>query len=200
MNSTPEPTHWAQLLVPAMSGLLGTLVGGWIANRNQGKERKHRRYREQLSFYAELLSIRKVIHTKSDFRARLSIAAHHGWKEDLSQTRNDPSSPLRKELYARRENEYDRLEEYSNKQTTEEIIPLYRKMLDCWIANMSQAEPSTQKHFAALVEYVEMWNRYFQNSLPATVLKEIQHKEETLFPLYDDIEANVERLRKELLK
>jgi hypothetical protein len=201
MNATLAPTGWAQLLISAAaSGLLGASVGGWIANHNQNKERRHRRYREQLGFYAELLSIRKLILAKTELRVKLSNAAHHGWKEEISQTGDNPSSPLRADLYARREDEYDRLENYSNKQVKEEIVPLYRKMLDYWIANMAQAEPSTQKHFTAFVEYVEIWNRFLQNSLPATVLKEITHKEKKLYPLYEDIEANVERLRKELLK
>ena len=78
MNPTPEPTHWAQLLIPPASGLLGTFIGGWIANRSQSKERKHRRYREQLGFYAKLLSIRQVIRAKSEFRERLGAAAHIG--------------------------------------------------------------------------------------------------------------------------
>jgi len=91
MNAPTDLTHWAPLLVPglltAVFGLLGVAVGGWITNRNQNIERKHRRMAEQLRFYAELLSIRKVILAKSELRNRLSIIAHNAWKEELAATR-----------------------------------------------------------------------------------------------------------------
>ena len=61
-----DPAPWAQLLIPALSGLAGTLLGAWIATRNQAKERRHRMYEAQLHFYAELLSMRKVIVAKSE--------------------------------------------------------------------------------------------------------------------------------------
>src|SRR6266581_86712 len=126
MNPTPEPAHWAPLLVPgllsAIFGLIGVVIGGWIANRNQSKERKHRRNEGQLRFYAELLSIRKVIFAKSELRLHLSNIAHKAWQEDIGQTSERERSPLRDELYARRSDEYDKLSDYSDNQLRDELI------------------------------------------------------------------------------
>jgi hypothetical protein len=196
---TPEPTHWAQLLVPALSGLAGTLVGGWIATRNQGKDRRHRRYEEQLRFYAELLSIRKVIRAKSELRQRLHSMLHESWNDDpraMEQFR----TPFMEDLHKRRGEEYDKLFEYSNDQLRNELIPLYRKMIDVWVANMGQAEESTQKYFSTLVDFVEIWNRFLHGSLPQGVVRQSTDQEKTLYPLYDDIEQQVARLRKELVR
>jgi len=107
-------------------------------------------------------------------------------------------SGLRDELYKQREAEYDRLQEYSEQQLREELVPLYRKMLEHWTANMDKAEPSTQHHFAALVDYVEIWNRFLEKSLPAAVIRELGHEEKKLYPLYADIELQVARLQEEL--
>jgi hypothetical protein len=202
--AAPEPTHWGPLLVPgllsAVFGLLGVVIGGWIATRNQTKERRHRRYEEQLRFYGELLSIRKIILAKSELRLRLSNLAHKAWQEEIRPASEQGPTPLRDELYARRSDEYDKLADYSDNQLRDELIPLYRKMLDYWTANMAQAEPSTQQHFATFVDFVEIWNRFLKQSLPAAVIREITHEEKKLYPLYEDIEQQVERLRKELLK
>ena len=124
-----ETTHSAQLLVPAVSGLLGVAIGGWIAATNQNKDRSHRRNEDQLRFYAGLLSLRKVILAKSELRNRLSIIAHKAWKDELGSTLGSEQSELRTELYKQREKEYDQLSDYSDNQLREELIPLYRKML-----------------------------------------------------------------------
>jgi hypothetical protein len=187
-------------LLTAIIGLIGVAIGGWIANRNQKNERRHRRNAEQLRFYAELLSIRKMILAKSELRLRLHNASHKSWKEEIRPAIEQGPTPLVHELYARREGEFDKLSEYEDNQLRNEIIPLYRKMVDVWVANMGQAEESTQKHFAALVDFVEIWNRYLNNSLPQAVVRELTHQESSLYPLYDDIEKQVMRLKQELLK
>jgi hypothetical protein len=204
MNAPPETTHWAPILLPALfsalSGLVGVILGGWITNRNQSRERRHRRYEEQLRFYAELFSIRSLIRAKSELRQRLSVIAHKAWNEEVEQTLGHSTSPLRDELYKQRSDEYDKLADYSDAQLRDELIPLYHKMLDHWTANMAQGEPSTQRHFATLVDYVEIWDRFLKRTLPAAVIKELGHEEKKLYPLYEDIERNVSRLRAELLK
>jgi hypothetical protein len=202
--ASPEPIHWGPILVPgllsAIFGLLGVVIGGWIANRNQGKERRHRRYEEQLRFYAELLSIRTVIRAKSELRLRLGNLAHAAWQEEIRPASEQGPTPLREEVYARRSEEYDKLADYNDNQLRDELIPLYHKMLDHWTANMAQAEPSTQQHFATFVDFVEIWDRFLKKSLPTEVIRQITHEEKKLYPLYEDIEKQVERLRKELLR
>jgi hypothetical protein len=187
-------------LVSALSGLLGVLVGGWITNRNQRAERRHRRFEEQLRFYAELMSIRMVIKAKSELRLRLTNLAHAAWQEEIGATSAQGPTPLRNELYAQRSQEYDKLSDYSDNQLRDELIPLYHKMLDYWTANMAQVEQSTQQHFATFVDFVEIWDRFLKKSLPAAVLRQINHEEKKLYPLYEDLEKQVTRLREELKK
>lgn len=199
-----ESTLWGPLLVPgfltAIFGLLGVVIGGWIANRNQSKERRHRRYEEQLRFYAQLLSIRMVIRAKSELRLRLSNLAHAAWQDEIRMASEQGSTPLRDGLYARRSDEYDRLADYDDSQLRDELIPLYHKMLEYWTANIAQAEPSTQQYFATFADFVEIWDRFLKKSLPLAVIRQITHEEKKLYPLYEDIEKQVERLRREILK
>jgi hypothetical protein len=48
------------------------------------------------------------------------------------------------------------------------------------------------------VDYVEIWNRFLEKSLPAAVIRELGHEEKKLYPLYADIELQVARLQEEL--
>ncbi len=60
------------------------------------------------------------------------------------------------------------------------------------------AEPSTMGFYATFVEFVEIWNRFLDQSLPREVLQQIEHKEGTLQPLYADLEHHLTRLSKRL--
>jgi hypothetical protein len=86
--------------------------------------------------------------------------------------------------------------DYNNRQLTEEIIPLYR--LDIFTDRMWLAEASTMRHYPALVEFVEVWNRFLDKSLPREVIDQIEHKEENLKPFYDDLQTHFTKLSQRL--
>ena len=55
--------------------------------------------------------------------------------------------------------------------------------------------------FDKLVQYVEEWNWFFKGSLPAAIARQIStDQEKKLYPLYDDLQQQVDRLRRELVK
>lgn len=73
-------------------------------------------------------------------------------------------------------------------------------MLGHFTQYMWLAEPSTLGHFAALVKFVGLWNRFLATSLPHEMLAKIDHGEKELEPLYQDLATQAERLRQELKK
>ena len=93
---------------------------------------------------------------------------------------------------------YEKLKEYSDDQLRNDIIPMYRKMVEHLMSHMAFAEESTIVHYPAFVEFVEIWNRFLAKSLPREVAQKLSHAEKNLYPLYDDIEANARRLSEEL--
>jgi hypothetical protein len=68
-------------------------------------------------------------------------------------------------------------------------------MVDLFSAKMQLAEPSTIQHFQALVEFVEIWNRWLDQSLPPEVLGQLRHSEETLNAFYEDVADNFVRMQ-----
>jgi hypothetical protein len=192
-------TWLLQLVIPAAAGLLGVLVGGWMAGRNQTKDRQHAHIREQLSlFYAPLLAMRSEIRAKSELRVKFAELANAAWQQRLWSIRENPEVVAAAERA--RGPEFEKLFEYSDKQFWSEVIPLYREMLKHFKQHRWLAEPSTLSHLATLVEYVEIWNRAEARTLPHEVIEVLDHREAKLYPLYADLEAQENRLRAELGK
>ncbi len=63
---------------------------------------------------------------------------------------------------------------------------------------MRIAKPANRHHYAALVEFVEAWNRFLDRPLSREVLRKIEQKEENLRPLYADLEHHLSALSKRL--
>jgi hypothetical protein len=68
-------------------------------------------------------------------------------------------------------------------------------MVDLFTSKLLLAEFSTIQHFPALLEFVEIWNRWLDRSLPVEVLGQLNHSEEKLFPFYQDLADNFARLQ-----
>jgi hypothetical protein len=73
-------------------------------------------------------------------------------------------------------------------------VPLYCSMLKQFTLQMGLAEQSTLEHYQGLVEFVEIWNRFLQGSLPVEVANKMDHREQELYQLYDDIDKHFTRL------
>lgn len=182
--------------ISAASGLLGVAVGGWITARHQRIERRKKHLSDQLQlFYAPLIGILLEIRAKSEVRVKLSTTARDSWS---SLFENVQSPHIKERIQKDKEPEFTKLFDYNNRQLTEDIVPLYRKMLAIFNDQIGFAEESTLNHFRALVEFVEIWNRFLKGTLPMEVLDKIEHKEETLSDLYTDLKTQFDRLHKEL--
>lgn len=185
-----------QVAVPAIAGLTGVLVGGWISTRNQKIERRHKRIAEQLGFYSVLVGIRAEIREKSAVRAKFSALADKCYQEELAEAGEHPIA--RKNVADDKWPQYEKLMDYNDEQTRTVILPLYDKMLEHVTTNMGLAEPTTRGHYAALVEFVEIWRRAQKQALPTRVIREINHREANLDAFYADIETQFERLQAEM--
>jgi hypothetical protein len=113
----------------------------------------------------------------------------HAYKADMENVAriNDERCPV-----------FERIIDYDNRQLAEDIMPAYRKMAELFRCKMHLAEFSTIRHFAAFVEFVEIWNRWLDKSIPREVLGELNHSEKNLYPFYEDLADTFARLQREL--
>lgn len=167
------------IIAPA-SGLLGVAVGGYFTAQNQKRERQQQRIKDELAeFYSPMLGLRAQVLAKSE----------------RAQSRHRGMQNLRAERFPL----FEKIIYYNNQQQlAEEIIPAYRKMVDLFISRMHLADCSALQHFPALLEFVEIWNRWLDKSLPPEVLEQLNHSEQKLYPFYEDLASNFARLQQEL--
>jgi hypothetical protein len=190
---------WQQFIQSGMSagsGLVGVLVGGWLVGKHQKQERQNARRSQQcMEFYAPLRAMWAEVRAKTQLRLKVHATAQALWPEKF-QGVEDPGVKI--SIDQQQTPKYEEILDYSNEQLEKDIIPLYRKMLGHFSAHMGLAEQSTLEHYAAFVEFVEIWNRYLRGSLPLEVANKLNHSEASLYPLYEDIQQNFNRLRTEL--
>lgn len=116
------------ILLQMLSALVGAVVVYIFGIRQLSVQLRNSFVERQLSeFYSPIAGYRKRIRTKSELRAKISSAAQEVWQETCARY-SDPEKMARRsdELFA----PYKRIIEYDNQQFREELLPLYRKMLD----------------------------------------------------------------------
>jgi hypothetical protein len=179
-------------VVPILSGLAGVIVGARLTSNQQQSARKYNFVERQVrEFYSPLLGMRQRILAESELRLKISNIANEEWQ---SLCRNRTPEQLQKLDFE----PFRRIIGYNNLQLSEELLPAYRKMLEIFTSSFWLAEEATRQHYAALVEYVEIWNRFMKETLPAEVLHRLEHSEQRLHPLYADLEQQLGTLRSRL--
>jgi len=197
-GSQIELLKWGiSIIVPAISGLCGVAVGAFLTSRREKIKRKHQFIAKQLTdFYSPLLAIKKELKASGELRLRISGAADSEWRKLCSRYEGHPEE-LRK-LSETRGDQFNKIIDYNNEILKNETIPAYHRMVEIIRNNMWLAEKSTIQHFPALIEYVEIWDRFMADTLPGEVVMALGHTEESLHPLYEDLQQRHDELREKL--
>ena len=178
-------------------GPVATLLAGYIGVRYGLKQVKTQKKldfieRQLREFYSPMLGFRKEILAKSELRVKISKAANEAWRQTCER------SPKPFDNHEEEFEPYKRIIEYDNAQLRDELLPLYKRMLSTFSANYWLAEPETRKWFTELCEFVELWERWLSTAIPADVIEKLDHREEKLYPFYEELEKRMDILRKTL--
>ena len=97
--------------------------------------------------------------------------------------------------------EWDNYLNDESRRFREEVLPLYRQMLECFTTQMWLAQQTTRTHYQSLVKSVDLWERFVTGLteekarlVDGTLFK----KEMPLEALYNDLVAHFGRLQKRL--
>jgi hypothetical protein len=183
--------------VPAISGLCGVILGTLLTVWRDKINRRHKFLSNQLSeFYSPLLALRKELQAVGKIRLKISGTADKTWRDLCKRYDGNPSGL--QNLGRVKGEKFEKIIEYDNEYLKAETIPAYHSMIDIFRKNIMLAEPSTAEHFPALLEFVNIWDRYLAGTLPGEVIIELKHSEQSLYPLYEDIQLQHEKIRSKL--
>lgn len=174
-----------------------TLLAGYLGMQYGLKQLKAEKKLEFIArqlkeFYSPLLGYHKAILAKSELRVRVSHAADEAWREICQGA---PKPFLEHEEAFK---PFKRVINYDNEQLKQELLPLYRKMLEVFRENYWLAEPETRKYFSELSDFVELWDRWISDNIPASVMEKLGHDEDRLKPFYVELEERLNTLRVKL--
>lgn len=187
------------IAVPAISGLCGVSVGAFLTSRREKIGRRHEFLSKQLTdFYSPLLALRQDLETIGKVRVKISGVADNVWRKMCKRYEGNPQAL--QQLTQEKGEKFTKIIDYDNEYLETETIPAYHKMIEIFRKNMHLAETSTAKHFPALLEFVNIWDRFLAGSLPGEVIRALKHSEKSLYPLYDDLQQQHEKLRDKLAK
>jgi hypothetical protein len=88
------------------------------------------------------------------------------------------------------------MDAYNRDFPRREMLPLLQRMLDRFTDRMWLAEPLTFKHYGALVEHVEKWNRYTNQSLTPEVIVKLDDTDRLMDAFCKDLKQDFDRLIK----
>ncbi|CAG0927013.1 hypothetical protein PLCT1_00209 [Planctomycetaceae bacterium] len=171
-----------------------TLLAGYLGYRFALRRARHQKQldfieRQVTHFYSPIVGCLKRIRAESNLRLELSGAADAAWRDICDR------APKPFVDHSQQFEPFKRLIEYENTKFSDELLPLYDRMVAIFTDNYWLAESSTQQHYSELCRFVEMWHRFLNRSLPREILDHIEHREERLHPFYADLETQLARLR-----
>jgi hypothetical protein len=185
-------------LLPALTGLGGVWLGGWLTGRLEREKQTRHFLAQQLSeFYGPLVSLRAEIKARAELRLKIETALDGDYTRKMTEAAYGqvPVSPneIKEQTQARRSAADEEFEAFKTIS-----MPLYRKMLEIFREELWLAEPGTRDRLPLLIEFVEIWERYLAGTMPADVVGQIKHTERNVHPLYDDLTQVHDRLRAKL--
>jgi len=184
------------LLLQFLSALVGGLVVYVFGIRKLSIELRNDFIHKQMSeFYSPIAGCRKRVRAKSEVRSKVSTAANEAWQEQCAR---DFGTTLPMTNHDEVGAPYDKIIEYDNNQLREELMPLYRKMLDLFTEKYWLADEDTRAFYDDFLEFVEIWERFLVGALPGEVIKKLGHGEEDLAPFYEHVERKLSSLQEEI--
>ena len=195
---TIDLIRWAVTIgVPSISGLAGVLIGAWIASKQQKAERRLAFIEKQLKqFYSPIVGIRNEIQMLSELRVKISQSSKDSWQRLCEEAREVGTIET---LSEKRGDEFKKTIDYNNRQLTESLLPSYRRMATIFREHYYLAQPQTRNYFRLLLEFVDLWERWLDKSIPHEVLEGLDHEEEKLFPFYENLKKTHDELRTKLV-
>lgn len=193
-----EPSFWS-IAVPAASGLIGAVGGAfwgaWLSRWNEQRKQRLEFCAQQLrDLYSPLLATRTHLRALGKLRLRIE-ETHMAFRGNLVRPTTREEAMEEQSRRSSHTAEARKLIEYNNEQFKTVLLPQYQRMLGLLQDKYWLADESTREHYQALLQYVEVWRRFTEKSIPDDVILTFDVREKELYPLYENLKDQFERLQ-----
>ncbi|MGB8657556.1 MAG: hypothetical protein WCE90_07190 [Candidatus Zixiibacteriota bacterium] len=195
----PITTTWllGSAAIAGVSGLIGALCGSLLAGRREKTQRRHAFVQNQLeTFYSPLLALRSSVKALRTVGVKVSKFTNLVWQQHCEDLKHDPETLAR--WIEQHKQGYTRFINYDNEQFRKEALPAYKNMVAIFRDKLYLAEPATVVYLPKLIEFVELWERWLADTIPAEVIQKVGISEEELLPFYENLEKHHGLLRTKL--
>jgi hypothetical protein len=187
---------WVPLIAAlGIGGFAGTVLSQFMTDRREKAARALAFRKQQIEqFYGPLLAMHKEIRARSELRVKLQEAIDTSHVNDM--------------LLAGRSGVEDTSDQYvpaivanvddEHRTFRNVLMPRYREMISTFRERMWLAEPETREFLPALIEFVDVWDKIIDRSLPHAVASTIGHTEKNLIPFYEHLHKLHDKLRAEV--
>lgn len=169
--------------------ILSALVTYIFTERHFRRKKWHEFNQRRLDeFYGPMLGLIKQVIANAETNVKTSDASNQAWRKICERNlqpfedHNKYFEPFRRSL------------DYENERFRKEDIPAFDKMLEIFKSKIHLAYPSTKALFSQFSQYADHWHR----TLPPEAWEGMNITGEPLAKLAVDVEAHVDRLRREL--
>jgi hypothetical protein len=198
MDGTEHLSFLFTPLIPVASGFAGVLLGSWLSSRRDQSQRRLAFVEKQLSgFYSPMQGLREDIASTSAIRLRIQQEAERAWRDVCAQAPKDDLGAVDR-LRKERADEFNRIIEFDTDKLQKELLPAYRRMANLFRESYWLAEKETRAYFPAVLEFVEIWERWIAGTLPIEVWRNLNHTEDNLAGFYQHISSVHDELRSRL--
>ncbi len=183
-----------------MAGLIGVCIGAWLTGRRERRAHLLSFYETQLKqFYSPMLGLRNEIKMCEDLQKRIHSISNTTWKE-LYEKAQESGPEAVKKLSNDRRPYFDKIDIYDANKLDKEVFPFYQRIVKLFRDYYWLADLDTRQHYQCLIEFVEIWRRWFDSSIPSEILKNLDFSEMKLMPFYDHIQNKHDILRSKIKK
>jgi hypothetical protein len=140
--------EWTLLiLVPALSTLVGAVISFLLGLRHLAATRRTAFVEQQLAgLYSPLVGCRRRIRTLSEIRLKVHGASNAQWTDHVSSQKGRVMTDLDEQFQP-----FAKTIDYTNEQFKNELMPLYRRMLQHFTESFWLADHDTREFYSAFM-------------------------------------------------
>lgn len=183
------------LFSTAVGALLGAAAGLLVALQVSRVQRRGDFRRKQLGeFYSPMAGWVKHVTALNTLNQRIWSEYETAWQgvvakygDHIPEKINDDAERFQKRI------------RYANEQHRNEILPLYRRMLEHFTGNYWLAESSTRTYYQDFLEFVEIWNMQEQEVLASELRERVRPNMLQVTAFFQHLETTLGTLQQHVL-